>query len=54
MDTPKNMPIGIKRVRSVRVVNGVRTERELQGKELEDWIKSHFSVKEKKNDNTEL
>ena len=46
--------ISIKKVRSVRVENGVRTERELQGEELNEWIKRNVRIEDDKDDNTDL
>lgn len=41
----------VKSVTHVEVVNGVRTERQLEGEELENWIKEHVKTEES-NDNT--
>lgn len=43
----KKTQISIKRVRHVEVVDGKRTEKELTGQELEEWIKNNIK-KDKK------
>lgn len=36
----------------VDVVGGKRTERKLQGKELQEWISKHITTEEVNDDNT--
>ena len=45
--------MAIKRVRRVQVVDGKREERELTGKELEQWIEENVA-KEEKHDNSNI
>ena len=46
--------MAIRSVRRVQVIDGKRTEHELTGKELKQWIAQNVKTEEKTNDNTDI